>query len=529
MPSASPPRPSPGSHSAVAVAHRQQRIAQQLEANPPPVEEEIVPTVGAGKTLSMAKLAELSKPRKNQIEEPETVPYKSPPKKPSKLSPSQSRLQSQQSQQSQSKLQQTQSKQAQPPSKLQKSPSKIGQPQSKLTQPQSKRVQPHSKLAQPQSKLAQPQSKLAQPQSKLSQLRKPVMPQPTTKGQPVASPELQYLLAQAKEAQEHLERIAQVKDVTNGRATGDSQAEDAQHSDEASSSAPAAPSLPEESAEMQKTADAQKPSGFFGAFSALWRKNPADPTSAQNEAATQASEQHQGQQAQPVADVPAGADISTDLLDFVESRQGAEQVSQMQHAPEPAVHAAAEAAVMQQFVPAEAGSIQRTTPQPILPPSATAPFATDDTPSHTITSITRPSQNAVLPQQAFIQNSSYTAAQQQLFSLPIPQSELPERSIRTLNSARRPHPMEAISFLQRPQPSALVATSHAATAISHPVVAFQPPEQGTVSCILFRDNPRRCDTWFNIIHGVAGMHVLIKKACGVAVGKYTVLMYLTNG
>ena len=131
--------------------------------------------------------------------------------------------------------------------------------------------------------------------------------------------------------------------------------------------------------------------------------------------------------------------------------------------------------------------------RPLPPPSATAPFATEDTPHHTVTSITRPGQSTVLPQQAYIPNASYTTAQQHLMSLPLLKADRPEGSIRALNSARRPHPLESISFLQQPQPSgfAPAALGTAATPADHPGV---PPISAASSL------PKACGVCLAILH-----------------------------
>lgn len=512
-PSTSPPL-LPGSHSAAAVARRQQRIAQQLEANPPPPPEEIVP-IGTGKKLSMAKLAELSKPKPKRVAEPEPLP---PPKlafrRPSRPSQSPSKVQQHASvgQKSQPALQKSPSKIAQlktthSQSKASQLQTKTPQPPSKLMQPQSNYSQSPSKLSQPQSKIAQlqtkstaPQSKLAQPASKLSQLKRPG--QAATAAAP--SPELQAILDQAKEAKDQLAKLTQVKDVTNGSATSDPNAGSVSQSNDPVASQSQATGARAEAAAGQQTDHAKRPSGIFGALGSLWWKAPAAPPP--QDSSAQETEQKQELQEATVPEnftieeqAPVSAEhvqpSSEELPDIIDVYQESDVVDataesekriEEKHSAEHSVlssdvqqmHSQEHSRHSQQQIHFQERS--RPSQQQTPPASATAPFATEDTPVHIATSITRPSQNAVLPQSAFNHNTSQTMKERQLLSQPVEGSEQPDDTAKSPISARRPHPMESIRFLQQPQTHALVAL-HDAEPSSHQQNATQPTVQGTES------------------------------------------------
>jgi hypothetical protein len=648
MSSTSPPRLPPGSHSAAAAARRQQRIAEQLAAHPPeqeevvpivgtgkklsmaklaelsrprikiveeptpppekpppkrraeqlaahpPEHEEVVPIVGTGKKLSMAKLTELSRPKIKIVEEPTPPPEKPPPKRPAKLLQTQSRTQ-------QPPLAPTQPppKVEKPPQKTAKPPAKPVHPQTKLTQLQSKQSQLQSKIVKPPSRIAPPSSKPAQvpsqsihTQSKLSQLRKPGTSQPSKLAKPALSPELQAMMAQAKQAQSLLERYGVAKDVTNG--TTDSQGKSQQHS--------AAAAADSAQSEEGQAAGLKKPSGLFGAFSSLWRKSEAGAIPFQNETVPHWAEQQQQrqqhrqqQQQQPTHEEqhaahfaapaymrdpqvnqgapPPTGHVATGYSEFQDHimAEGAlrQHTLQQPHTNQPyATHYHAgrprppsatapfatddtpanhlssstrpsQNAVLPQQVfptrpaytapaPHHSGNVSQLQPQqqgvqpwlgqgavaqqppfvsdaaaaelhssakdsrsgelvglPMLPAaSATAPFATEDTPVHIVTSITRPSQNSALPQRVLSQNHSYTSAQLQLLSLPHQQEAPREGSMRSVTSARRPHPMESISFLQHPQQHEPVAAvqrqqgKDTALAESQPASSSQPADKG---------------------------------------------------
>lgn len=265
-------------------------------------------------------------------------------------------------------------------------------------------------------------------------------------------------------AQKAEDQDAQFTDVTHGRVASDSQDARLQKTAESSSAVPTQAHT--ESAELQKHAGAQKPGGIFGAFSAFWRRPQAEATSVNNGASAQPLEQQLPavQQEEQVSQFPAGATDPALAQPHSTEGEGSQHVTQMsehvpEHAPEQEpniVDATAGSGPITNLVHGQLlvhqdpdAVVQQDPAHPVLPPSATAPFATEDTPSHTVTLITRPSRNAVLPQQAFTRSASYTTSQHQLFSLQMSKVEQPAGSLRTLKSARADHAVDSTRFLMQ--------------------------------------------------------------------------------